>query len=69
MTTYRVFNTPFETALRVAMLLSVVPEDLDATSIQAIMEKHSRFRTITQTGTIDSCTASLLQEKGLSIED
>ena len=36
MATYKVFNTPLETALRVALLLSVVPEDLDATSIQAI---------------------------------
>ncbi len=36
MKTDKVFNTPFETALRVALLLSVAPEDLDATSIQAI---------------------------------
>lgn len=36
MATYKVFNTPLETALRVALLLSVVPEDLDAMSIQAI---------------------------------
>lgn len=36
MRTDRVFNTSFETALRIALLLSVAPEDLDATSIQAI---------------------------------